>query len=70
MSRLYLLDEIHVDENGKPYPRPEREDFPDTIDGLVDWWRAVSEYRQGIANRHNEAFAKSFSAALRKKKGA
>lgn len=54
------MDAILTDEDGRPLPRPAREDYPDTI----AWMRAVWAWKDSVASIANEAFAKGFRSGI------
>lgn len=60
------MHEIHTDEHGRPFPRPERREFPPGIEGDIDYMRAVWVYKDRITSFADKAFAEAFSKAMRK----
>lgn len=53
---------ILTDAQGKPIPRPRREDFQSD----VEYIRAFHAFKDRIAKEANEAFAKQFRKSMKK----
>jgi hypothetical protein len=56
---------IHTDGNGRPFDRPDREDFGSDTDGLIEYWREVWAYKNRIAACRQEAFDKALTQAMK-----
>lgn len=52
---------ILTDANGKPFQKPQRADYSDT----VDYIRAVHVYNDAVSACANDAFDKAFSKGLK-----
>lgn len=50
---------ILTDEQGRPLPRPERNDYPDAI----SWMRAFWAWKDRVADTANRAFDAAFRKA-------
>lgn len=55
------MDAILTDEDGRPLPRPSREDYPD----VFTWMRAIFAYNDRVTGIANKAFLKAFAASLK-----
>lgn len=57
----YASKAIFTDANGRPIPRPEREEFT----SVVEFLRAVHEYNETIRSQASKAFDEAFRNAMR-----
>lgn len=57
---------IYTDANGRPIPRPSREDFEPGIEGTIAHMRAVNVYHDKITDMANAAFTTQFSRSVSK----
>lgn len=53
---------ILTDEQGRPIPKPAREDYPDTI----AWMRAIWAYNDRVTAEANRGFLKGLAASLKR----
>ena len=60
-----MNDTIYTDAQGRPIPRPEREDFEPGIEGTVAFMRATWAWKDKITDLANKAFADQFRKSVR-----
>lgn len=56
---------IHTDANGRPIPRPDREDFGPGIEGTIAYMRAVNAYHDQVTDMANRAFTDQFRKSVK-----
>lgn len=57
---------ILTDDMGVPFERPSREDFPDDVDGAVDYWRAVWDWKDRVGAYGSRCFAEALPKAMKR----
>ncbi len=61
---LFDRDAIYVDDQGRPIPRPERDEFSPDIEGTIAFMRAGWAWEDKIRNMSSQAFDQAFRRAL------
>lgn len=58
-------DVILTDAQGRPIPRPERQDFPSGVEGTVAYMRAMHDWSDSVHEIANQAFVQGWKESAR-----
>lgn len=62
---MISMDEIHTDERGVPFERPEHPGPHATWAQISAYWQACDAYRDRVVGYANKVFAEQFRKSLR-----